>query len=149
MTYSKYGISRGIQSHSSFGNLANVLQIYLNSHSSHSPWPPAHVPCCPATIQLITRSQKVTQLQLKEDLGCAAYNIIQQDISSYYKFWMNEEVGKPQLLHFLHILKIQAISKCVSVHRVALKITQMLTVECGLWTLWHCWHKRAALRYKV
>lgn len=27
--------------------------------------PPAQVPCCPATVQLITKSQKVTQLQQK------------------------------------------------------------------------------------
>lgn len=64
----------------SFGNPDNVLQSYLNSHSSDSPRPPAQVPCCPATIQLITRSQKVTQLQFKpkEDLGFVARNIIQQ-----------------------------------------------------------------------
>lgn len=135
MTCRKYSISRGIQSNSSFGNLANVLQIYLNSHSSHSPRPPAQVPCCPATIQLITRSQKVTQLQLKEDLGCAAYNIIQQDISRYYKFWMNEWMkwGNPSFCIFSTSWKSKQYQSMWVF--TGLKITQMLTVECGLWTL--------------
>lgn len=48
---------------------------------------------------------------------------------------MKEEEGKPQLLRFPPILKIQAMSKYVSAHRVVLKITQILTVESGLRTL--------------
>lgn len=74
----KKGISRKILGHSLVRNLDNVLQIYLNSHCFDSPRPPAQVPCCPATIQLITRSQKVTQLQFKpkEDLGYTVHNII-------------------------------------------------------------------------
>lgn len=71
----------------------NVLQIYVNSHISDSSWPTAQGPCCSATIQLITCSQKVAQLQLKqkEGLGFAAFNIIQHILSSYCKFRMNKE----------------------------------------------------------
>lgn len=94
----------------------NVLQIYVNSHISDSPWPTAQVPCCPATIQLI--SQKVAQLQLKqkEGLGFAAFNIIQHILSSYVKFWMNKEKREEtKLMPFPPIQKVQAPSKYVSV----------------------------------
>lgn len=96
----------------------NVRQIYVNSHGSDSPWPTAQVPCCPATIQLITCSQKVAQLQLKpkEGSGFAAFNIIQHILSSYCKFWMNTgRSEETKLLPFPPIRKVQAPSKYVSV----------------------------------
>lgn len=117
-----------------------MLQIYLNSQSSDSPRPPAQVPCCPATILLITRSQKLYNYSSSQERIWGVQHVTTfskvhpasiRCVSEWMKKW-----GIPSTCIYNTSSKVKRCEGMQVFTGLHCKITKILTVELLDYELW-------------